>query len=391
IVFITYWKNVRNGFRLQWNLYRTDVDYYLRSQYIKFLKRQKLPISKGEPRMPFKMRSRLRLKSLSLMLISAAVLWGIILIVAQIRIQLMFRFSPYQGAEMLTKTSKISNGHYYSNIIAAFPSAFFVIIISNILPYVVNWIVVLERPRTDSEHIASYIQKLFPLECINNFGGPFQMSLLREYDARDPLVGWTDGGGIHWYNHMCDPTGCAADYGIYLGIFITIKVLFNWILNGGILFYRLIKKSTVSSIPWESDYDHKEVNYNMYLAGLFSESVIKYGLMLMCVHMFPLGPFIIFIDTIVTIRINAKMLCRCLRRNVPRRVVDMEMWDTIIIITAVVGTVAMMYLYVFFSDNVGKLVYQKYLETTLDYFNSTISGFCCAICWLPLLFNSVSC
>lgn len=69
--------------------------------------------------------------------------------------------------------------------------------------------------------------------------------------------------------------------------------------------------------------------------------VIMYGYVLISGHIFPLASLLVFINTIVSLRIHAAMFCQCLRRPVPRPVVDLEVWDTIIPIVSIIGTIVM--------------------------------------------------
>lgn len=91
-------------------------------------------------------------------------------------------------------------------------------------------------------------------------------------DAGDPSRNWTRGGGIHYYNHMCDPSGCTADFGIHIAIVLTIKILYNWISNRILFYLHSKKKINMSNVaPWESDYKRINVDYNLYIPTLYVE------------------------------------------------------------------------------------------------------------------------
>lgn len=66
---------------------------------------------------------------------------------------------------------------------------------------------------------------------------------------------------------------------------------------------------------------------------------MKYGLVVCFGMTFPLAPFLLLLDTAVTIRMNATMFCQLLRRPVPRRVEGLEVWDGIFQIVSVCGII----------------------------------------------------
>lgn len=88
--------------------------------------------------------------------------------------------------------------------------------------------------------------------------------------AFDPSDEWTDGGGYYFFNHMCDPSGCAADFAIHVTIVLTIKILYNWISNGYILL-RCGWKTTANVAQWKSDLELTDVNYNLHITALYTD------------------------------------------------------------------------------------------------------------------------
>lgn len=65
--------------------------------------------------------------------------------------------------------------------------------------------------------------------------------------------------------------------------------------------------------------------------------VIKYGFAVMSPTVVPFAPLLVFIDSIITIRMNAVLFCNHLRRPVPRRVVGLEIWEGIIQFVSTTG------------------------------------------------------
>ncbi|KAF2897282.1 hypothetical protein ILUMI_08893 [Ignelater luminosus] len=377
IIFTIYWKRTQNELKFQWNICRTDIDHFLRSEFVKQLKEWKIyKSSKTDPYMPWIPWCLLRIASMAAMIAMVAIICGIVLVIARIRISLMHALAPSTAKWGDERVSKISYGHYYSNVFCSILSAILIIITSKVLAFVVNWITLLESPRTQTDYNVSYISKLFPLECINNYGVAFYLAFFREFMAFDPISEWTYGGGHHTYNHMCDPSGCTADFSIHVAIVLVIKIAYNW-LSCVYLIARHYKNKFFmgTATQWEADFQLVDVNYDLYVTTLYMEPVIKYGFMLTSVSVFYLGPIILLIDTVVTIRLHAEMFCRCLRRPVPHQVMDIGIWDTILLFVEFFGVIFMLQVHQFLSDSVGLYAYYKYQLTMDGYFKSTLSEF----------------
>ncbi|KAF2902976.1 hypothetical protein ILUMI_03203 [Ignelater luminosus] len=376
LIFIIYWKRAENELKIKWNLYYTDTEPFLRSSYLRRLKLLKIqkPIE-GEPRMPFHLRGVLRITSMTIMIGLIYVMIKTVVFIAQLRISLMFQFSPHLGNKYGADVSLISEGTYYANIVCATLSGFIIIIYSKILGFLVRWLTILESPKREREYSSCYITKLFVLECFNNYGVAIYLSLIRELESRDPRETWTYGGGVKTFHHMCDPSGCTADVAIYLAIVLTIKILYNWLSSGFLILRYLRRNQTYDEAQWKSDYELSDVNYNLYVTSLYMEPVMKYGFTIMFTTLFPLTPLFVLVDTIVTIRMNAVIFCRVLRRPVPHRVVDLEVWDGILLIGSAVGIMLNMYIGFFTTDIMSRLVYKKYHGSMDGYFMSTLYAF----------------
>ncbi|KAF2902974.1 hypothetical protein ILUMI_03201, partial [Ignelater luminosus] len=180
IIFVIYWKRAQNELNIEWYLYRTDTDHYLRSGFLKQLRILRIPPpSKGEPRMPFWLRCILRMLSMTAMMILILIIWKTVLAIGQIRISLMHNLAARLRKQHGANISLVSYGSYYSNITCSIISGVIIIAFSKILTFVVRWLTLLENPRTDKEYSISYINKLFILECLNNYGVAIHLTFLR--------------------------------------------------------------------------------------------------------------------------------------------------------------------------------------------------------------------
>ncbi|KAF2896722.1 hypothetical protein ILUMI_09451 [Ignelater luminosus] len=364
IFLVMNWGRVQNELKTEWRLYHSDADHFLRPGFIKQLKEWKIKTSSnGEPRMPFRRRCTMRIVSIITMMGLILMMWKIVVVMKNIRVTLMFALAK----DIEYEESLISEGNYYATIICAIFSGFLVILFSKILSFLSKWLADLENPRTEKEFNLSYITKLFILELFNHYAIPFHMALLREYDPKSPNLGFQHGGGIRYFNHMCDVSGCAADVAIQVSVVLTIKILYNWIGN---IIRRLLKSTSEAggADQWESDFRLHEVDYNKYIAALYMDIVMKYGFVVMFGVVLPFGYLLLVIDTVVSIRMNALMFCQFLRRPVPRRVVDLEIWYGLLKFITYIGLFTNILVTVF-TTNASKLLYYS------KYHNKDIRGY----------------
>ncbi|KAF2882555.1 hypothetical protein ILUMI_23617 [Ignelater luminosus] len=377
LIFVMYWKRVENMLKLEWNLYHTNMESFIRSSFLRRLKEQHIEITyKGDPRIPFSWRVVMRTITMLIMLTMLGLLCLTAYVLALLRILLTHKLTIRVDRKDNVNVSLISNGMHSSNIICSMLSGIFIVINSKIFPYIIDWTTALESPRTDREYSVSYTSKLFILECFNNFAYGIYMAFFREFGFWYPgdVAGWEYSNGIR--RNMCDPSGCIADLSIYVAIVLSIKVLYHWI-ETGIYIYRNVKKSPAIILidQWESDYELTPVNYKLYIPTLYMEPVMKFGFVTLFSGVFPLAPLLVLIDTAVTIRINATMFCQLLRRPPPRRVVGLEMWEGIIRIVSVCGIIISMYILWFTTDFMKRSVYFFYHNSTNNYLFDTISDF----------------
>ncbi|KAF2897283.1 hypothetical protein ILUMI_08894 [Ignelater luminosus] len=349
LICIIYWQRAQNALKMEWNLYHTNMENFIRSTFLRRLKEQHIETPYiGEPRIPFLWRCMCRILSMTGMIILILLVWVTVFNLILIRIALTHKIAgpvPHGGGK--DNVALISDGSYASNIIVALLSGIVMIIFSKIFPFVVKGLIALESPRTEQEYTLSYTNKLFILECFNNYSYPMYMAFFREPKFTHPgdMAIWTYASGIR--RNMCDPSGCTSDLSICVAIILSVKILYYWI-ETGIFTYRNLKSvpAMTSTEQWDSDYELTSVNYRYYITTLYIEPVMKYGLVVSFGTVLPIAPLLLLIDTAVTIRINALMFCQLLRRPVPRRVEGLEIWNGILQIVSVFG----MYVFCFTTD-----------------------------------------
>ncbi|KAF2902977.1 hypothetical protein ILUMI_03204 [Ignelater luminosus] len=185
---------------------------------------------------------------------------------------------------------------------------------------------------------------------------------------------WIIRNGIN--ADRCDPSGCTADLSIYIGIVLCIKIIYNWISSiFFILYYSSRKTTALDNTQWELDFELVDVNWQLYIFRLYIEPVIAYGFVIFFTAVFPLAPFLVLIDSTITIRINAIIICRFLRRPVPRQVVNLEIWNGILQIMTVFGIVTNAFVMAFTNDIVPRTIHRLNPSNDEAYIFSTLSKF----------------
>ncbi|KAF2895100.1 hypothetical protein ILUMI_11071 [Ignelater luminosus] len=98
-----------------------------------------------------------------------------------------------------------------------------------------------------------------------------------------------------------------------------------------------------------------------------TQPTMKYGFAIMFPTVVPFAPLLVFIDFIVTIPMDAALLCKCLCRPVPRHVVDREMWEGILGFASIIGMLV----------NISHPIYGQKLYYDMWHYGERDAAKCC--------------
>ncbi|KAF2902279.1 hypothetical protein ILUMI_03900 [Ignelater luminosus] len=385
LMFMIHWKKWEKSFKSEWNLYYEDEDTYVRSSFLRHLQRSQIKtvLVNGQPHMPRMRTFVVRSLSALYVLLFIIIMCIIVFSMGLIRIALTETIG-LSTKNVSVKTSKGNKGvevvlrsyaSIITSIITSLLSAIFIILCSQILPAVSDWLTKIEHPRKQDDYNKSFITKLFILECFNNYTPAFYLSFAKGAYFTYPgdNTTWTSKGGIN--ADLCDASGCIADLSIYIGIVLTIKMLYSWISSGYLIYSASRRIPSPKTSQWELDYMLNDVIWYRYIARLYIDLIIKYGFMIFFIAVLPLAPLIVFVDNILTLRLNAILFCQIIRRPVPRRILDIKIWNRIIAITTIIGVLTNAFVIAFATDIVSRTLYYQGRNKTDTYVNSTLSEF----------------